>query len=384
MDSITPFTKVEKVSATKYKAPRMIQARDLTFNIEYGRYVKPLELRLGKRDQFGKGNFDQIGSKIARLKKTYRYATEADHKTFDAYVTKEHLKLTHKFYQSCYMHDRELRQLSKRTLKNRCKTREGDKYTVHGTRMSGDVDTSLGNSLVNYAVIMGVLEKLGLKGEAIVNGDDSIIFTHEPIDLLAASQAFSGFGFVTEMKPSVEKLEDVEFCRCKCVINNDGRCTLLMNPRRLYDIYGMTYKQLSNYQEYLLEVLVAYAIINKNTSLGKHYSDLYQRATFGKKPDFNMQFKHLDKALVRNVMKQRESQADDSRTINNSMLWAWPDAFMNFEEDMRRWRHRLQMVLSMPKINSEDLRRRGKVWAITYINHDAATVEHQYPILGYK
>lgn len=34
VDRVTPFTKIEKVKATKYKAPRMIQGRDITFNIE--------------------------------------------------------------------------------------------------------------------------------------------------------------------------------------------------------------------------------------------------------------------------------------------------------------------------------------------------------------
>lgn len=35
---VQPFTKIEKLTTKKYKAPRMIQARDVTFNIEYGTY----------------------------------------------------------------------------------------------------------------------------------------------------------------------------------------------------------------------------------------------------------------------------------------------------------------------------------------------------------
>lgn len=43
--------------------------------------------------------------------------------------------------------------------------------------MSGDVDTSFGNSIINYAILKEVIRILGLKGDAIVNGDDSLIFT---------------------------------------------------------------------------------------------------------------------------------------------------------------------------------------------------------------
>ena len=45
---IQPFTKLEKLSVRKYKAPRMIQARHISFNIEYGIYIKPLKNSLGK------------------------------------------------------------------------------------------------------------------------------------------------------------------------------------------------------------------------------------------------------------------------------------------------------------------------------------------------
>lgn len=40
---VRPFTKIEKMPFGKYKTPRMIHARDITFNIKYGRFIKPLE-----------------------------------------------------------------------------------------------------------------------------------------------------------------------------------------------------------------------------------------------------------------------------------------------------------------------------------------------------
>jgi len=45
---IRPFTKLEKMTTDKYKPLRMIQARDITFNIKYGRFIKPLENKVTK------------------------------------------------------------------------------------------------------------------------------------------------------------------------------------------------------------------------------------------------------------------------------------------------------------------------------------------------
>lgn len=45
VDLVTPFAKIEKVKASNYKAPRMIQGRDVTFNIKYAKFIKPLESR---------------------------------------------------------------------------------------------------------------------------------------------------------------------------------------------------------------------------------------------------------------------------------------------------------------------------------------------------
>lgn len=105
VDLVTPYTKIEKVKASNYKAPRMIQGRDVTFNIEYAKFIKPLEDKITKTGHkaihFGKGDYDEIGRRVFKLPREYKYYTKADHKTFDACVTREHLRLTHKFYLAC-------------------------------------------------------------------------------------------------------------------------------------------------------------------------------------------------------------------------------------------------------------------------------------------
>lgn len=256
----------------KYKAPRMIQARHITFNIEYGRYIKPLEHFITKKHwnktNFGKGDYDELGSRIHKLARKYKYYTECDHSTFGAHVTKEHLRLTHKFYQSCYRHDATLRKLSAKTLRNNCISRQGDKYKVKGTRMSGDVDTSFGNSLINYAILKQLLVELSLDGDVIVNGDDSIIFSNSPIQISRAIEILRTYNMETEIKSSVTNIHDVEFCRCKVILNDLGKYTMMINPKRLEDIYGMTYRQVNSYVSYLVETAFCVAAINKANPVG--------------------------------------------------------------------------------------------------------------------
>lgn len=352
----------------------MIQARHISFNIEYGRYIKPLEEHFISRSShshnFGKGNYDQLGAKVMKFLPKYKYITEVDHSTFDAYVTVEHLKLTHKYYQACYHHSKELRNLSAQTIKNHCKTRKGDKYNIKGTRMSGDVDTSFGNSLINYAAIKFVLEKLNIKGDAMVNGDDSLIFTNEKIPVEKAKELFALVNLESKIQHSVERIEDAEFCRGKFVINNMGRLTFMVDPERLIDIFGMTYKSVNSYQKYIMEVLTAYVIINQNTSVSHYFKKLF-KCCFKRDVDTNTNFKYLDDALMRAVNKQRECEIDLECVINNSMVRAFTCFQTNyFELHLRHLAYSIQHVLAMDNLTTQHLIESKTYDYILTIDHD--------------
>nr|QTJ63706.1 RNA-dependent RNA polymerase [Dipteran tombus-related virus] len=269
---LNTFTKIEKTKTSTYKPPRLIQPRHQSFNIEYGRFIKPLEIALTKhhtnKHNFGKGNYDEIASRIDKLRKRYRYYTEGDHKTFDAHVTVEHLKLTHRFYQKCYNNFPGINKLARKTLNNYCVTNYGMKIKIHGTRMSGDVDTSIGNSLINLAILRECIARLNIKGDAIVNGDDFILFTNKPIPNKIMTAMLRQYNMETEMAPSTTNIHTVEFCRTKFVLRNDGTPTMMFDPDRLQQIFGMTYQDVPCYLTYLLELSIAIKEINKNTIIG--------------------------------------------------------------------------------------------------------------------
>lgn len=273
---ITPFTKLEKVKTDKYRAPRLIHARHPTFNVEYGCYIKPLERILKSDIHFGKGTYDQIAAKIHQLSSRYKFYTAGDHSSFDAHCLRESLQLCHRFYSACYKKDKYLSRLSRRTLRNRCKTRHGESYTLDGGRMSGDVDTGFGNCIINLYILRSVLRELGYVGDAIVNGDDFILFSTTAIDTVAFMAGLRRYNMECKLMASETNISTIEFCRTKLIYHPDGHPTMAFDPDRLRSIYGCTYHRYSdrNYIKYLENVQHANWSINQNSPVSRQWHKL--------------------------------------------------------------------------------------------------------------
>lgn len=335
----------------------------MTFNIDYGSYIKPLEDTLCHRIQFGKGTNTQIAEKIYKLSKQYKYYVEIDHDTFDAHVTKEMLKLSHIFYQACYRHDRKLRQLSAKTLTNRCRTRDGLKYTVVGTRMSGDVDTSFGNSIINYAILKSAVRDMGIKCEVIVNGDDSIVFSNRKVDRDQLVEVLKTYNMKSKVQETTENIFKVEFCRSKLVLNSFGKPSMMINPSRINSIYGMTYKQQKNYVEYLRQVCICNIAINVTNPLNVYWKQIY-KATFDKQIDMNnlkemiSGFDKIELRLKQTALKQLAETGQetdhDSGEFNLTTYQAWGNTDY-MERDKRVIIARLKVLQQMGRINTETL-----------------------------
>lgn len=342
---ITPFTKVEKMNASKYKAPRMIQGRHMCFNLHYGRFIKPMErevTKYGSRSgHFGKGNYTQIAKKIEILSKKYSYYTECDHSNFDAHVTKEQLHMTHQFYRKCYPnYQSELTKLSRRTVNNSCFARNGDKYKTKASRMSGDVDTGFGNCLINYALLKDVIGRLGLKGEVIVNGDDSIIFTDKAIPTEQFVKLMLEYNMETKCQPSRTNIHEIEFCRTKMVYNSRGMPTMQIDPERLVDVFGMTYTvPRRKYHRFLLETAMCNAYINSNNCLGIFWAKWFNIKIEQYKKNEKKNNKIMEKIMTlgkSELLKMASLSVDeiDTAEITPSMLQAWPK-IVDIEQKVR-------------------------------------------------
>lgn len=109
-------------------------------------------------------------------------------------------------------------------LVNKGVTRNGTKYRTVGTRMSGDQNTGLGNSILNYAMLSSVF---GKKAAYYIDGDDSVVICES---VQVPKLDFSQFGMSTKAELAYE-LEKIEFCQCRPV-EGAREWVMARNPMR--------------------------------------------------------------------------------------------------------------------------------------------------------
>ena len=227
------FVKYEKTDRTTKKdpVPRIISPRDPKYNIRVGRYLKPLEHKLFKsiNDLFGhetimKG-YNALASARLMREKWDNYskpvAVGLDASRFDQHVSYDALSWEHDIYVECFpqrKHKSRLMSLLTHQLINRCSGELADgllEYQVTGTRMSGDMNTSMGNCLLMCSMIYAYLEKRGVSGMLANNGDDCVVFMETrdlPVFMEGLSSWFLEMGFNMAIEAPVYSFEEVEFC----------------------------------------------------------------------------------------------------------------------------------------------------------------------------
>lgn len=262
---IKMFVKTDKFPQdTIYnKAPRAIQYRSPEYNLSLLRYIKPIEewvyptLTYGavsKTRTIVKGlNFAQRGElfmeKISYFKNPKFVST--DHSTFDATITLEHLKTTHKKYLKL-IRSRRFYKLLQSQKHNKGVSKNGIKYEIFGTRMSGDADTGLGNSIVNADCLYGVLKMSGItKYDFMLDGDDSIIIIEDEDEL--NEEWFKKFGFTTKISYT-KNYQHAEFCQSRLVHCPDPR--FVRNPARAisHNIHCKKTFNIKDYGRWLLAI----------------------------------------------------------------------------------------------------------------------------------
>lgn len=235
------FVKAEKVPD---KAPRVIQPRNTRFHIELGVYIKPMEHRIYKAIDLMNGegvvakclNLAQRGQLIADKWFSFHnpVAIGLDASRFDQHVSVEALQYCHRVYLSCvagHFERKHLASILAQTLDNSGMGYAKDgciPYKVLGGRMSGDMDTALGNVVLMCSMVMSLRKKLGLTKEQlkfINDGDDVVLFCEQKFQsriLAAIPSHFSRMGFTMKVEEPVRLLERVEFCQTRPVLIGDS------------------------------------------------------------------------------------------------------------------------------------------------------------------
>lgn len=235
---VSTFVKAEKINfAAKHDpAPRVIQPRDPKFNVVIAKYIKPMEHLiykwLGKLYKYpcvAKGfNAYQTGEIFASKWALFDNpcAVSLDASRFDQHVSVDALKWTHSIYRK-FNNDPEFVRLLKMMYKNRgiatCK--DGFvKYEVEGCRMSGDMDTALGNCLLMVAMTWALTKSLGIRSEVMDNGDDCTVIL-DTVDVERFRSAVPGWykslGFDMKVEDTVYALEHIEFCQTHPVYDGE-------------------------------------------------------------------------------------------------------------------------------------------------------------------
>lgn len=232
---VKAFVKAEKFapSGKVNPDPRMIQARSPRYNVEVGRYLKVIEHHLYRLKSskglplLGKGlTMAQRGTYLKEMWDTYRepVCVSYDGSRWDQHISREVLEIEHQVYlQSCP--DEYFAALLKQQLNNRCITSRGWRYKTRGKRMSGDMNTALGNCLLMIIMVRAAMREIGVLHDLFDDGDDVlVIFEKEHLDRVQARipGLFLSFGQEVKVENIATKFEDIEWCQAKPVLGPAG------------------------------------------------------------------------------------------------------------------------------------------------------------------
>lgn len=220
---VTGMIKFEKHDSSKIKPPRLIQFRSTRYTAHIAQWLAPFEkqfyqARWGNLPVFAKGmNSYQRANNIVAMGGPGRRYLMLDHKQFDGHISVDHLKFEHACYNWVFR-DSALSDALKWQLKNRCYTRSGQDWTAVGGRMSGDFNTSLGNNIINLAVLMLWADHLGVLQDTLffLDGDDSVVSLPDYV-VDYQLEYFERYGFEMSIEAEGIVPEDVIFCQTRPV-----------------------------------------------------------------------------------------------------------------------------------------------------------------------
>lgn len=227
---IAAFIKAEKIF--ELKDPRMIQARSVRYNCALGDYLKPIEHTLynikgtGRLAKYlppgrliAKGcNMERrarlIEQKMGRF--TNPYVISLDASRFDAHVTTM-LEVEHLIYKR-YWRSPQLQRILAWQVYNRGRTSNGIRYKCKYGRMSGDMNTALGNCLISIITLANIMRRLHLrptKWDMLCDGDDVLLFIDKSNlqSMQELPRLYLEHGFKIKLENITNEFTKVQFCQ---------------------------------------------------------------------------------------------------------------------------------------------------------------------------
>lgn len=237
------FVKAEKIFLDDKPdpAPRIIQPRDLVYNVAVGRYLKHAEKPMFNAiKKVFNGQAVYKGMNASAIAGELRNAWESftrpvavgyDASRFDQHVSRDALEWEHSVWPklfACESDRKELRGLLKQQLHNHGTAYADDgkiQYAVEGCRMSGDMNTSSGNCLLMCAMMWSYSRSVGLEKFKLANNGDDCVMILDRKDLWRVQTLpswFSKLGFTMKVEKPVYEFEQIDFCQTSPVFTAKG------------------------------------------------------------------------------------------------------------------------------------------------------------------
>lgn len=247
--NISMFVKFEKIDLTKENPdPRPIQFRGPKYCVELSRYLKPLEHALytmsGDGMHFPPGRLIGKGMNQRERGTTLREMWDGlvspacvvlDASRFDMHCSAELLAVEHSVYNRVYADDR-LAQLLSWQLVNHGSSRLGMKYTTRGGRMSGDMNTALGNCVLMVLMLTTYMKRITTRYRILDDGDDVVLMC-ERDDLEqvlgGVTPWFLSCGHEIKVECVVFDFQRIVYCQASPIEMSPGSWRMVRDPSRV-------------------------------------------------------------------------------------------------------------------------------------------------------
>lgn len=255
--NVTMFVKMERLNPEKKinPDPRAIQFRSQVYCVALGRHLKPLEHYLYELK--GDGNLlpsSRVIGKGLNMTKRAMLAKEKwdrfhqpcvvslDASRFDKHVSVEMLQVEHSVYKAMN-HDPEFAKLLSWQLNNKGRSDTGIKYKCKGRRMSGDMNTALGNCVIMVLMVACFMQ--GKKYDILDDGDDVLLFIEKgelSYVMENVKGTFAGWGFDMKIESVAHQFTHIDWCQSNPIEVIPGVWKFIRHPHKVLSCAATGFK----------------------------------------------------------------------------------------------------------------------------------------------
>lgn len=328
--SIKAFVKSERTdgNAKVNPDPRVIQFRDARYCVEVSRFLKPIEEHLYrlKGVSCGVARSRNVAKGLNQVERAHLFnqkfsnfsspvVLSLDASRFDKHVGVELLQLEHSIYLASNPNPW-FKALLKQQLSNRCYSSKGIRYKTAGKRMSGDMNTALGNCTIMLMMLLAFMDWCP-KWDCLDDGDDVLVFIEQgSLDEFNSKckDAFLSFGMQIKVEHVSTTPSDVEFCQSKIIRTCLGP-KFVRNPLKVLScaLTGIRYyRDVHARRNLLYSIGTCELVLNLGVPILQSFSEAIRRVTSGK---LNSNFLGESEARFRRELRNTDFKLTDVQPL---------------------------------------------------------------------